>query len=570
MDAQAAAPLPPNPTDERWYAHVDGKNYGPYGRHDIERMAQSGRILGTDFLCIVGGSAWVQADAVPEFRPLFQTQPPPAQSARARGPSKVYKARRTLQLWSGLIAITIGLLGFLPMRYIGDWLAGGPKPAPERFFVLAFLLFLPIGALRLLNALRGLPRLTVTRQGIKLDRGLRAKSANWDSLEPFTVRVVGTSPLGKRFRTATATIIAPNAGRGLLRRKTFRIADIFAEPIGTIAAHLNAVRAQALGIPDTAPVAGVDPKEAAVGLADFKLPWLTLALLALLVAVFALEIRFAVQSSRGLSLSPASLFVLGGLNRAAVLSGGEWYRLFTAPLLHANLPHIVGNGVALLWGGWLLERLVGRLWFFCFFAVGALGGSLLSLAVMPAKMVSVGASGALMGLFAALFVGGFRLGSGSDGRLRLQVNSLRILIPSLLPLFSSTSIGHIDYGAHFGGALSGAAMAALLLKHWPQTARVPQLRRVAIGIAAGGVILFAASAGIVIAKYSKYDVTLMPRGELPTPPGTKIADSPLQPLTAAVVPFVVLMVAVPRPPTSSSTKALPIGRRSGSAPLLRA
>jgi rhomboid protease GluP len=171
--------------------------------------------------------------------------------------------------------------------------------------------------------------------------------------------------------------------------------------------------------------------------------------------------------------------------------------------------------VALLWGGWLLERLVGRLWFFSFFAVGALGGSLLSLAVMPAKMISVGASGALMGLFAALFVGSFRHASGSDGRVRLQVNSLRVLIPSLLPLFSWTSIGHIDYGAHFGGALSGAAMAALLLKHWPQTARLPQLRRVAIGIAAGGGILFAASAGVAIAKYSKYDLTRIPRAELP-------------------------------------------------------
>jgi membrane associated rhomboid family serine protease len=533
MEAQAETPLPSNAADERWYAFVGGKNYGPYGRHDIERMVRSGQLLGTDFLCIVGGSAWVQADAAPEFRTFFQAHPPLPRSARAPAPSKVYKARPALQVWRGLIAIAIGLLGFPSLRHIADWLAGGPTPAPERFFALAFLLLLPIGALRLFNTLRGLPHLTVTRQGLKLDTGLRVKSVNWDNLEPFTIRIVGTGPLGKRLRIATAAIVGPNANKGLLRRKTFRITDIFVEPIGSIVAQLNAVRAQALGVPDTAPVAEVEPEQAAVGLADFRLPWLTLALLAVLVAVFALEIRFAVQSSSGLSLSPASLFVLGGLNRAAVLSGGEWYRLFTAPLLHANLPHIVGNGVALLWGGWLLERLVGRLWFFCFFAVGALGGSLLSLAVMPAKMVSVGASGALMGLFAALFVSGFRLASGSDGRVRLQVSSLRILIPSLLPLFSSTSIGHIDYGAHFGGALSGAAMAALLLKHWPQTARVPQLRRVAIGIAAGGGILFAASAGIAVAKYSKY--VTPPRAELPKPAWSKVTDNLLRPLAAHAV-----------------------------------
>jgi hypothetical protein len=359
MHGQADTPLPPNSADGRWYAYVGGKNYGPYVRRDIERMVQSGQIRGTDFLCIVGGSAWVQADTAPEFRALFQTRPPLALSARAPDPSKVYKARRALQLRRGLIVIAIGLLGFLSLRHIADWLAGGPKPEPERFFVLAFLLLLPIGAFRLFNALRGLLHLTVTRQGLKLDMGLRTKTANWDSLEPFAIRIVGTGPLGKRLRIATATIIGPNAGKGLLRRKTFRISDIFVEPIGAIVAQLNAARAEALGIPDTAPVAEVEPEQAAVGLADFKLPWLTLALLAVLVAVFALEIRFAAQSSSSLSLGPATLFVFGGLTRAAVLSGGEWYRLFTAPLLHANLPHIVGNrrGFAV---GRLAARAAGR------------------------------------------------------------------------------------------------------------------------------------------------------------------------------------------------------------------
>ena len=133
MHGQADTPLPPNPTDERWYAYVGGRNYGPYGRHDIERMVQSGQVLGTDFLCIVGGSAWVQAEATPEFRALFRTRPPLPQSTRAPGPSKVYKARRALQLRRGLIVIAIGLLGLPPLRHIADWLAGGPEPEPEDF-----------------------------------------------------------------------------------------------------------------------------------------------------------------------------------------------------------------------------------------------------------------------------------------------------------------------------------------------------------------------------------------------------------------------------------------------------
>jgi hypothetical protein len=179
--------------------------------------------------------------------------------------------------------------------------------------------------------------------------------------------------------------------------------------------------------------------------------------------------------------------------------------LFTAPLLHANLVHVVCNGLALLLGGTLLERLVGRLWFFAYFAVGALGGSLMSFAIAPANQVSVGASGALMGLFAALFVGGFRLTSGTQARLRLQINSLRVLIPSLVPVLSTTSAIHIDYGAHFGGAISGALLAVVLLKTWPKTARIPQMRTVGTVISIAGGVLFVISGSLAAANYPKYE-----------------------------------------------------------------
>jgi rhomboid protease GluP len=189
--------------------------------------------------------------------------------------------------------------------------------------------------------------------------------------------------------------------------------------------------------------------------------------------------------------------------------------LFTSALLHANLAHLIGNGIALVWGGWLLERLVGRVWLFAFFTIGALGGSLLSIALRPPLEVSVGASGALMGLFAALFVSSFRASSGSLTRQRLQLNSMRILIPSLLPTFSSSSITHVDYGAHFGGAISGAILAAVLLKFWPPDERIPQLRKVAVGIATAGAILFVVSAGLAVANYPRYDIVLIPPAEFP-------------------------------------------------------
>jgi rhomboid protease GluP len=82
-------------------------------------------------------------------------------------------------------------------------------------------------------------------------------------------------------------------------------------------------------------------------------------------------------------------------------------------------------------------------------------------------MVSVGASGAIMGLFAAAFIGSFRFPSGSPDQQRMMIRSLRVLIPSLLPLATTASGMHIDYGAHLGGAISAGIVALLLLKAWP-------------------------------------------------------------------------------------------------------
>ena len=382
-------------------------------------------------------------------------------------------------------------------------------PGDQGFAGLFGLLFVAAGILVIVNALRGLPRLTVTPEGIKLDSSFGAKWASWNSLDPFEVRA-SRARVKNPALIATARITGPNASMSQLRQKRLSLPDAFLKPISTIVDELNAERAAAVGTSEST----LAP-ELPVGLAQFKLPWLTLALLGVLIAVFAVEDRFSVSPGTALSPSVETLLALGALSRIEVLSNGEWYRLFTAPLLHGGIVHILGNGVALLLGGRLLERLIGRLWFFAFFVVGALGGSLMSLAVGPANLVSVGASGALMGMFAALFVGGFRLPAGTQARHRLQTSSMQVLIPSLLPLFSTTSIGRIDYGAHFGGAISGAILAMLLLKVWPQTQRIPQLRTLAAGISIVGAVLFVASAAIAVGNYSKYDVALIPQDELP-------------------------------------------------------
>ena len=58
----------------------------------------------------------------------------------------------------------------------------------------------------------------------------------------------------------------------------------------------------------------------------------------------------------------------GGVDNGQ-LASGEWWRLFSAPLLHGGPIHIALNGVALFFAGVVLENVIGRAWFAAVFAV---------------------------------------------------------------------------------------------------------------------------------------------------------------------------------------------------------
>lgn len=427
----------------------------------------------------------------------------------------VYSAKRSSQFRIGGLCIGAGLLGLVPLNAVARWHEGGPLPEPRAFLALVLLLLIPLGVLAIVSAIRGLPRLTIEAQGVTVQHALGSRWAHWDSLDPFIAKTTYVGRSKRGIKTASARITGANASASRWRGKLISLTNSFDRPIEDIVSQLNTIRASSLGLSSASSSPATPPEPAPVGLQGFRVPWVTLSLLAVLIGVYVVEIEFPVGPPVNDDPGLRTLIAWGALSHTAVLSDGQWYRLFTAPLLHGSFAHILGNGVALLFGGWLLERLVGRLWFFAFFAISALGGSLVSLATGPANLVSVGASGALMGMFAGLFVSSFRLGSGTAARSRLQINSLRILIPSLLPSLSDATGTHIDYGAHAGGALAGAVLALALLRAWPEPALLPQWRGVATIIAMTGVVLFAGSAGLVLDHYPDYNVAVIPQNELP-------------------------------------------------------
>jgi membrane associated rhomboid family serine protease len=155
--------------------------------------------------------------------------------------------------------------------------------------------------------------------------------------------------------------------------------------------------------------------------------------------------RFALRPDgpAGLGLPfPDSL--IGGV------ADGQYYRLITSAFLHANLLHIFFNMFALLVVGPTLEAALGRLRFVALYMLSALGGSTLAYLLMPPNGTVVGASGAIFGLFGALFVITRRTGTDSGGIVALI--GINLVLSFALP--------NISWQGHLGGLITGTAIAA--------------------------------------------------------------------------------------------------------------
>ncbi len=201
-------------------------------------------------------------------------------------------------------------------------------------------------------------------------------------------------------------------------------------------------------------------------------PVATIALVLVLAGAFLVEIGFSNAGLHGgagvLKPDLATLDRLGALDKRLVLDQGQWWRLLTAPLLHGGVEHILLNSFALLLISPRLEKLIGSGWYAADFAVSALAGGLLSLALNPMSLVSVGASGGIMGLFTSAVVASYHLPPGSGMRMGLQGDALRVLVPTLIPALliplSGGSQNGIDVAAHLGGALGGLAVGLVCMR----------------------------------------------------------------------------------------------------------
>lgn len=157
---------------------------------------------------------------------------------------------------------------------------------------------------------------------------------------------------------------------------------------------------------------------------------------------------------------PSDLLIRMGGNFAPLVQKDEPWRLFTALFLHGGLLHVGLNMWALHQAGQVVERLYGRTGFAVLYVVAGLLGNLASLWWKPGP-VSVGASGAIFGVYGAL-LSYLMLQRGSVPNeifREMRAGTLGFIGYSL---FAGFSIPGIDNAAHLGGLLGGLVMGAAL------------------------------------------------------------------------------------------------------------
>jgi rhomboid protease GluP len=189
------------------------------------------------------------------------------------------------------------------------------------------------------------------------------------------------------------------------------------------------------------------------------------ALLALYVLMFLVTylVSFLVANDPFCRPSPynCALFMLGWKQNALIYQG-EYWRLLTATFLHGGIAHLAMNSFSLFILGPDTERVYGTGYFLALYFLSGLAGSIMSYAFSPSP--SVGASGAIFGLFGGLAVF-FYTARGVLGEFGAsQLRGIGVIL--FINLLFGLSTPGIDNWGHGGGLLGGAVAGWLLVPRY--------------------------------------------------------------------------------------------------------
>ena len=176
-------------------------------------------------------------------------------------------------------------------------------------------------------------------------------------------------------------------------------------------------------------------------------PKVTIVLLVINVVLFVLEINV-------LKGNLWDLFGVGwGLDWKT-----EWYKLITAMFTHASVAHLGSNMIALYGAGMYLEDRLGSKRFLIYYLISGMVGEFLGCTfnalVLHREIVSIGASGAVFGLFGLLIV------LSICGKL-YRIPFIRVILFVSLTVAAALTETGIDIFGHAGGFVVGLVLGAV-------------------------------------------------------------------------------------------------------------
>ncbi|MBX9690500.1 MAG: tetratricopeptide repeat protein [Candidatus Obscuribacterales bacterium] len=167
-----------------------------------------------------------------------------------------------------------------------------------------------------------------------------------------------------------------------------------------------------------------------------------------------------VTKGSSILLPPQEVLINWGANLGAFSVDGQYWRFLSSIFIHAGILHLALNMYALWTFGPAVSELYGNKRFLLIYLVSGIAGNLSSTLWNPAQ-ISVGASGALLGLAGAMLATLIASDKGGKRRFAKPLIFFAIICASLL---SGFFYPEIDNAAHLGGFAAGLICGLILQK----------------------------------------------------------------------------------------------------------
>ncbi|MBF1857419.1 rhomboid family intramembrane serine protease, partial [Escherichia coli] len=191
---------------------------------------------------------------------------------------------------------------------------------------------------------------------------------------------------------------------------------------------------------------------------NVQLPAITLILFALCVGIFC----YLAQWMSYEEVDQSALIHLGANVASLTLSDESW-RLLSSVFLHSSFSHLLMNMFALLVVGTVAERILGKWRLLIIWLFSGIFGGLISacytLRESEQIVISIGASGAIMGIAGAAIATQLASGAGTHHKNQRRVFPLLGMV-ALTLLYGTRQTG-IDNACHIGGLIAGGALGWL-------------------------------------------------------------------------------------------------------------